>query len=62
MEPLRSTDYFAVIPKDGAPIPVPPKPVNDRMFHWRMGADLFLLAVILGAAAIVVSVILNWSH
>jgi hypothetical protein len=62
MEPVHSTDYFAVIPKVGLPGPVIPHPISDEAFHWRLSADLSLLVMILVTAIILVTVMLNWPH
>jgi hypothetical protein len=62
MEPVHSTDYFAVIPKVELPGPVIPHYFCDETFHWQMVADLSLLVLVLAAATIVATVILNWPH
>jgi hypothetical protein len=62
MEPVHSTDYFAVIPKVGLPDPVIPHPISDEAFNWRLSADLPLLAMMLVTAILLVTVTLNWPH
>ena len=62
MELVHSTDYFAAIPKVELPGPVILHSVSNEKFHRRMEADFCLLALVLATAAIVATVMLNWSH
>ena len=60
MEPLRSTDYFAIIPKVRLPVPEILYPIRAEIFRWHVMADLSLLALVLATATIVATVFLNW--
>ena len=62
MEPVHSTDYFAVIPKVGLPDPVIPHALSDEAFHWRLSANLSLLVMTLVTTILLVTVTLNWPH
>jgi len=61
MEPVRSTDYFAVIPGAKSSDRVIPKPISDEAFHQRAAVDLFLLGLIVTTTIFVATVIIGWS-
>ena len=38
-----------------------PRPMSDHAFHQRVAADFSLIALVIAAVIVVVTVILNWS-
>ena len=65
MEPIRSTDYFAVIAKThgiGLLEPTIPGPIAAQAIHQHAVADLSIVALVITTAILVTTVILNWSR
>jgi hypothetical protein len=62
MKSIHSTDYLAVVTKIEWVSPVTSMPTTAEVFHHRKETYFYLVDLVIAAAIVVATEMLNWSH